>query len=400
MGIYEDLGVRQVINAAGPVTRLSGAPLHPEVAAAMAEAAQTCVRIDELQEVAGRYLADVCGAEAGYVTSGAAAGLAVSAAATIARFDVSVMDRLPDTTGLPNEIVIQRAHLTSYTHALRLPGAKLIEVGYLGYPGQGITWPWQVESAINERTVAVAYSIGKAPGVVPLTEIVRIAHEHALPVIVDAAAALPPRENLRRFIADGADLVAFSGGKAIGGPQATGILIGRRDLIESVALQHQDMDVYPETWPWRMKYLESGLLPGPPHHGIGRPMKVGKEQVVGLMVALRRFLERDLAAERAQQDAELTALQQGLSAIPGVEPILLDDADAPRAYSTLMIRLDESRIEMSATNLVNELADGEPPIAVSQNFLDQNAIGIVATTLKPGEAATIQRRLASLFGLC
>ncbi|MGA7670768.1 MAG: aminotransferase class V-fold PLP-dependent enzyme [Nitrolancea sp.] len=399
VGIYEEFGIRPVINAAGPVTRLSGAPLHPEVAGAMAEAAQSCVRIDELQEAAGRYLAEMSGAEAGYVTSGAAAGLAVAAAAAIARFDVSVMDRLPDTAGLPNEIVIQRAHVTAYSHALRLPGARLVEVGYLGYPGQGISWPWQIESAITERTIALAFSIGRAPGVVPLQDVVRIARRHDLPVIVDAAAALPPRENLRQFIADGADLVAFSGGKAIGGPQASGILIGRKDLIESVALQQQDMDVYPETWPWRQRYLESGLLPGPPHHGIGRPMKVGKEEVVGLLVALRRFLERDLEKERAEQDAELRSILDGLQGIPGIEPELLNDANSPRAYPTLMIRLDESRVEMSAAALVNALAEGEPPIAVSQNFLDQNAIGIVATTLKPGEAAVIERTLKSVFGL-
>ncbi len=399
MGIYEELGVRPVINAAGPVTRLSGAPIHPDVAAAMAEAAQSCVRIDELQEAAGRVLAEASGAEAGYVTAGAAAGLAMAAAAAIARFDVAVMDRLPDTTGLPTEIVIQRAHLTAYSHALRLPGAKLVEVGYLGYPGQGVSWPWQLESAITDRTVAVAYSVGRVPGVVPLRVVVRIAHRHKLPVIVDAAASLPPRENLHRFIADGADLVAFSGGKAIGGPQASGILIGRRDLIESVALQHQDMDVYPETWPWRQRYLETGRLPGPPHHGIGRPMKVGKEEIVGLLVALRRFLERDLDAERSAQERTLNDLVAGLQGIPGVHPTLLDDAVAPRAYPTLVIRLEEGRVEMSATTLVNELAEGEPPIAVSQNFLDQNAIGIVATTLKPGEADAIKRRLRSLFGL-
>ena len=399
MGIYEELGVRPVINANGPVTRLSGAPLHPDVAAAMAEAAQTCVRIDELQDSAGRYLAEVSGAEAGYITAGAAAGLALSAAACLARYNVAAMDRLPDTSAMPNEIVIQRAHLTAYTHALRLPGAKLVEVGYLGYPGQGISWPWQIEAAISERTVALAYSIGRAPGVVPLADVVAIAHRHQLPVIVDAAAALPPRENLRRVIEEGADLVAFSGGKAIGGPQASGILLGRRDLIESVALQHQDMDVYPETWPWRERYLASGLLPGPPHHGIGRPMKVGKEEIVGLVVALRRFLARDLDEERRAQNAELTMIRDGLSGIPGVDPVLLHDADALRAYPTLMVRLDEERVELSAATLVNVLAEGDPPIAVSQNFLDQGAIGIVATTLKPGEAQTVVRRLRSVFGL-
>ena len=164
MSIYETLGVSPVINAAGPVTRLSGAPLHPEVAAAMAEAAQHCVRIEDLQAAAGQYLAEVTGAEAGYVVAGAAAGLALAAAACIAGLDVAAMDRLPDTTGLPDEIVVQRAHLTAYTHALRVAGARLVEVGYLGYPGQGITWPWQVEAAINERTAALAWSVGSAEG--------------------------------------------------------------------------------------------------------------------------------------------------------------------------------------------------------------------------------------------
>src|SRR5205814_4393848 len=118
------------------------------------------------------------------------------------------------------------------------------------------------------------------------TELVGVAHRHDLPVIVDAAAALPPAENLRAFIADGADLVVFSGGKAIGGPQVSGILVGRAELFDSVALQHQDMDVFPATWTWRERYLASGQLPGPPHHGLGRPMKVGKEEIVGRVVAV------------------------------------------------------------------------------------------------------------------
>src|SRR5436190_4009609 len=170
MGIFEHLGVRPVINAAGPLTRLGGQRVHPEVAAGMAEAAQQSARIEDLQEAAGRYLAEVTGAEAGYVTTGAAAGLALAAAACIAGLDVVAMDRLPDTTGLKHEIVIQRAHLTAYTHALRLSGARLIEVGYMGYPGQGITWPWQVEAAVNERTAAVAFSVGIEDGAVPLDE--------------------------------------------------------------------------------------------------------------------------------------------------------------------------------------------------------------------------------------
>src|SRR3989440_3920660 len=267
-GVYEELGVRPLINAAGTQTRYGGGPRPQEVVQAMAEAASACVRMEDLQEAAGRVIAGVTGAEAGYVTSGAAAGLTLSAAACLAGLDVARMDRLPDTTGMANEIIVQRAHRNAYDHAVRAAGARFVEVGYLGYPGAGGTHPWQIEAAITERTAALYWATIDARGVVPLDEMCRIAHHHGLPVIVDAAAALPPAENLRRFVAAGADLVTFSGGKAIGGPQASGILCGRRDLIESVALQQQDMDVHPGTWTLRHRYLESGRLPGPPHHGI------------------------------------------------------------------------------------------------------------------------------------
>jgi L-seryl-tRNA(Ser) seleniumtransferase len=259
------------------------------------------------------------------------------------------------------------------------------------------TWPWDIESAITERTAALAFSIGSAKGVVSLPEMAAIAHRHDLPLIVDAAASLPPRENLRRFIAEGADLVTFSGGKMIGGPQASGLLLGRADLIESVALQQQDMDVYPATWPWRRRYLESGRLPGPPHHGIGRPMKVGKEEIAGLVVALRRFMTRDLEAERRDQQAQLELIIDALRDLPGVTPGLLDDSAAPRPYPTAIIRLDERRLERSAESIVNQLAEEDPPVAVSQNFLDQRALGLVATTLRPGEAEIVAARLKEVL---
>jgi L-seryl-tRNA(Ser) seleniumtransferase len=393
MGVYEDLGVRPVINAAGPLTRLSGMPLEPEVAAAMAEAAQACVRIEDVQEAAGRYLAEVTGAEAGYVTTGAAAGLALGAAACIAGLDPSAMDRLPDTTGLRNEIVVQRAHLTAYTHALRLSGARLVEVGYLGYPGQGITWPWQIEAGIGPRTAALAFSNGIAAGSVPLEAVVEIAHRHGLPVIMDAAGGVPPIENLRRFIAAGADLVAFSGGKAIGGPQASGILVGRADLIASVSLQHQDMDVYPATWTWRDRYLASGQLPGPPHHGLGRPMKVGKEEIVGLVVALKRFLARDHAAARRAQEAQLASVIDALAGLPGVRASLLDESQSPRPYPTAVLLIDEAVVGRSVEALVNELIDGDPRVAVSQNLLQNKALALYATALRPGEEEVLARKL-------
>jgi len=393
MGIYEEWGVRPIINAAGPLTRLSGMPLAPEVAAAMAEAARQCVRIDELQAAAGRYLAEVSGAEAGYVTTGAAAGLTLSAAAAIAGLDVAAMDRLPCTEGLRGEIVIQRPHLTAYTHALRAAGARLVEVGYLGYPGQGATWPWQIEAAITERTAAVAFSVVDAPGSVPLAEVARIAHGRGLPVIVDAAAALPPTENLRRFIAEGADLVAFSGGKAIGGPQASGVLLGRADLIESVALQQQDMDVHPGTWPWRERYLASGRLPGPPHHGLGRSMKVGREEIVGLLVALRRFVAADHGAALDAQRARLQTVVDAVGGIPGVRAEIAVDTARARRAPVAIVSVDEGALGRSVEAVANALLDGDPPVAVSHQYLDRRALGVVASSMRPGDETVVASRL-------
>jgi D-glucosaminate-6-phosphate ammonia-lyase len=392
--IYETLGVRPIINAAGPLTRMSGAPLHPEVSAAMAEAAGQCARIEDLQEAAGRYLAEISGAEAGYVTAGAAAGLALASAACLAGLDVAAMDQLPDPRGLRDEIIIQRPHLTAYTHALRASGARLVEVGYVGDPGQGIVWPWQIEAAISERTAAIAFAAGQTPGVVPLAQVVEVARRHDLPVIVDAAAELPPTSNLRAFITAGADLVAFSGGKAIGGPQASGLLLGRADLIESAALQQQDMDVYPATWGWRERYLTTGRLPGPPHHGLGRPMKVGREEIVGLVVALRRFLTRDLGAEAREQASRLRSIADALSGLTGVSSELREPTER---FPTLVVRLDETALGRATADIINELIDGDPRVAVSQSWLREQALGVVASTLRDGEDELVAARLVQVL---
>ena len=228
MAIYEELGIRPIINAAATLTRLGGSRMAPEVLAAMNEAAESFVHIDHLQRAAGEYIAEVTGAEAGYVVNGAAAGLTLGAAACMVGLDVGKMDSLPDTTGMKNEIVVQKGHRNFYDHAIRAAGATFVEVGYLGYPGAGGTYAWQIDEAINDRTAAVACPIFRTPGTLTLPEVAEIAHAKGVPVIVDAAAELPPRSNLKRFIDEGADLVAFSGGKVIGGPQSSGILAGRR----------------------------------------------------------------------------------------------------------------------------------------------------------------------------
>jgi L-seryl-tRNA(Ser) seleniumtransferase len=372
------LGVRPVVNAAGPLTRLGGGPLAPEVQAAMCEAAASALPIEELQVAAGASIAEMTGAEAGYVTTGSAAGLTLAASACLAGLDPARMDRLPDTEGMPNEIVIQRSHQVAYNHALRASGARLVEAGYIGYPGVGATYAWQIEAAITERTVALAYQLVDAPNTLGLEEFVAVAHAHGLPVIVDAAAGLPPVENLRSFIAAGADMVSFSGGKAIGGPQASGILCGRKDLIQSVALQQQDLDVQPLIW--RMRGHTEPL----PHHGIGRSMKVGKEEIVGLITALRAYVARDHAADRVRWHAQLEQIANQISPIQA--------RLGENAGGVPLLRIEVGSEERAARVLL-ALERGEPRVALAHGALQQGALVVNPLVLLPGEEAVVARQL-------
>jgi L-seryl-tRNA(Ser) seleniumtransferase len=394
MGVYEQLGVRPVINGAGSLTRLGGTKMEAPVLEAMVEAAASFVRIEELQARAGEIIADITGAEAGYVVSGAAAGLALGMAACVAGLDVAKMDQLPDTTGMKNEVVVQRGHRNAYDHALRTAGIKFVEVGYLAYPGAGGTYGWQIHSAINERTASVACPIIDTPGTVPLAEVVEIAHARGVPVIVDAAAALPPRENLRKFIATGADLVTYSGGKAIRGPQASGILAGRADLIASVALQHQDMDVRMDTWGKR-DLARHGIVAGIPHQGFGRAMKVGREEIVGLITALRRFDAGSDDADRALYTARIDGIEAGLAGVPGIQ--ISRTANNGGVIPLLKIQMDESAIGKSAYAVINELLDGDPAIALSETHAEFGVITVNPHGIEDAEVEIVVDRLRAVL---
>lgn len=393
--IYRILGVRRVINAAGTLTRLGGPPMAPQAVEAMRQASRWSVSIEELQERAGSYLAWVTGAEAGYVTCGAAAGLQLAAAACLAGLDIRRMEQLPDSSGMPNEIVVQRCQRNAYDHALRAAGARLVEVGQLGNPEVRPTAPWQIEAAIHAGTAAVLWVDMQAPGAVSLEDTVAVARRHQRPVIVDAAASLPPRENLKRFVAAGADLVAFSGGKALGGPQASGILVGRRDLIDSVALQHQDMDVWPETWMLRGRFLQSGRLPGPPLQGIGRPLKVGKEEIAGLVAAVRAYLKQDPAVWRQEQAGKIQTLRAGLEGLPYLRVTVVDSGES--GYPLLAVELEENPSGLTLVNLVLGLLEGDPAVAVGQQEMPRGRLIVNPVSLSLDQLKPVIERFGSIL---
>ncbi len=383
MNVYAQFGLEPIINAAGTSTRVGGPLMHPQAVAAMAEAASACIPLDRLQGAASSLIAEVTGAEAGYVTAGAAAGLTLSAAACLAGLDIGIMDRLPDTNGLPNEIIVSREQRNGYDHALRAAGARLVDVGMNErVAGAGVrrTETWEIEAAMSDRTVAVAYfaTPDSAP---PLEEVAALCRQRGVPLIVDAAAQLPPAANLRRFVAAGADLVTFSGGKGLRGPQSTGIVAGRRDLIMSIALQHLDLDEHWSTWTPPEHLIDRARLPGFPRHGIGRGFKVAREEIVALLVALRCFVAGEYRADIERFHRYLRTVADGLADVSGLRATISGGSDDDR-YPVLEIAVDEARLGVNAFGLSRRLKCGAPSVYVNESRLHEGVLVVYAIGLE------------------
>jgi uncharacterized pyridoxal phosphate-dependent enzyme len=367
--VYERLGVRKLINAEGTVTALGGCRMDPEVTSAMAEAARHFVDLRELLVKSGEHVAELIGVEAALITAGAAAGLALATAACVAAGDPSRVQRLPDTRGLPNRVAVHRCHRNGYDQAVRQAGAELVEFGWIKE-----TYPWQLEAAIDEGTAAVVYFLEFAErGSLSLETVVGIAHSRGVPVIVDAAAELPPLSNLRRFTDIGADLVAFSGGKEIQGPQTSGLVVGRKDLIEMCAVHTS------------------------PNYSIGRSMKTGKEEIVGFVVALERYLTHDGAERESKREAQVAYFIQKIGSLPGVTVRRVfpvgpgrRPGTIPRAY----VEWDRGIMPVTAEEIVDALYDGNPPIAVGTA---NDALVLNPQTLDLGEEEIVADRLCQLL---
>ena len=367
--IYTKLGVKPVIHASGSTTRYGGSMLRPEALEAMRDASRALVNLDELNEAAGAAIARMLGADAAFVTAGASSGLILQAAACIAGDDPAKITRLPDTQGMKNEIVIQRAHRFAYDQAYRVAGGTLVEIGLARS-----TKPYELEQAIGDRTAAVAHLISpftSPPGTLPLDQVIAIAHRRGVPVIVDAASMLPPRENLTKFLRMGADLVSFSGGKGIRGPQSTGILAGRRDLIRAVAANAS------------------------PNQALARAAKTSKEEIAGLVTALELFLAEDEAAEMKRYHDVCAGIADALADIPGLRVVVEQDR-VNRVLPHAVIYFTPDWIGPSGNAVQVALAKGDPHIYVQQGahqggYFDE--IAIDPFNLQPGDDAILVKRL-------
>jgi len=380
--IYQRLfGLKRVINASGTMTALGGSLMAPDTVEAMAEAAQDWVELASLLERAGEVIAQIAGVEAACVTSGAAAGMTLAAAACIAGDDADKMKCLPHTDGLPNEIVIQQGQAISFARCFRSAGAELVEVGSArvilpdGRRVLGVS-PARVEEAINERTVALAVILSHAcvrEGLLPLETMASVAHAHDLPLIVDAASELPPTRHLAEFVELGGDLVIFSGGKAIGGPNDTGFILGRRDLVAACAVQAN------------------------PHIHIGRGFKVSKEQVVGLVAALQRYVAQDFDALLSQEMCRAEYIIQELDECPYVECHLLFPDETGLPVPRVRLELDEQALGMKATEVLHALQESDPAIYLRPEVAPVGVLTVDVQVLRDGEEQIVVERLKEEF---
>ncbi|HYA25401.1 MAG TPA: hypothetical protein VEF05_14650 [Terriglobales bacterium] len=375
--VYSQLGVKTIINCRGTWTYLSGSLEFPEVRQAQLAAAEHFVDMLELQRGVGRRLAELTGAESGIVTSGAAGAMAAATAACMAGSDDKYIWQLPDTTGLKHEVIMVGGR-SAFDSAIRLTGAKLVLV----YS------PEEIASAINENTAMIyTTDLGEK-----LQRELAIAKEHKVPMLLDDAAGIPPVDNVKLYARMGIDLYCFSGGKGLCGPQCSGLLLGRKDLIEAA------------------------LLNCSPREGaVCRPMKVGKEEIIGCLTALETWLKLDEKKLYAEWNGRVDRIRKLVETVPGVSTDIHIPEDGNR-YPTLKISWDQQAWRYSISDCVQELRAGDPVIEVlgpdnpslvkavregNPNRKEPKGpdyIELVSMTIKPGEEIIVGQRLRAILG--
>ena len=378
MNIYKRLGIRTVINGNATLTRLGGSIMPPEVVAAMVDASKHFVDIIELQKRVGEEIAKLTHNESAYVSCGAAAALTLSTAACITGLDPAKREKLPlslppgrcgfQPHTMKNEVIVHRHGRVGYDFAVRQVGVTFVEIG-----DENGTSPDELERAITEKTAAIFYfaNPGREHLWVPYEAAITIAKRHEVPLIVDAAAQLPPRENLWRFTQMGADLALFSGGKGLCGPQSSGLIVGKASLIEAIAFN------------------------GPPHPFIGRGMKVGKEEMVGLLAAVEWYVNQDHVKLQQSYEDQVTYYDEVFAHIQGVTVHRSFPSEAGQPMPRTEIRFDEARLGITRNEILQQLAEGEPAIDIAG--AGANGVLINGQTLMPEEVEIIAQRLKEIL---
>jgi len=366
---YEKFGVRRVVNAAGTLTRVGGSMSPPEVFRAMEDASKRFIHISELQQWAGEIIAEATGAEAGLPTAGGSCSLLLAAAACImkgteledyepkgrAKWN-HITQRLPmHTEGLKTEFIIQKSNRNEYDHAVECAGGRFVEVG----TEEMATEEDLARAYDPEKTAAYFYTVQPTSKVLPIESVVKVAHSLGAPVVVDASAELPPKENLKKYTSKGVDLVAFSGGKQVAGPNNSGILAGRRDLIKLAHLQSY------------------------PFEGVGRAAKMSRETIVGFVTALKMYLELDEGAEFVQLEEKADYMAGQLNRIPHVDArVVLSTSGVEKTpkFPIVCVKIDEEALGISGRDLHEGLVNGDPSIegVFEPYYLVEDYEGILA----------------------
>ena len=370
--VYERIGVKPVINARGFLTVLGGSTPSARVKQAMEEAERYYVEMKDLLEKGGEIVAELIGCEAAYITPGAAAALALGTAACVTGTDFDKMARLPDTTGMKNEVIIQKCQRYSYDRATTIVGTRLVEVG----DEKGATAE-QLETAIGPRTATVLYvaHLENRPGALSFDETLRVAHARGVPVLTDAAGQVYPLERMRSYTKRGADLVAF-GAKYIGSVHSSGILCGRKELVDAAVPQGF---IGFETVAERKSF--------------GRPLKLDRQEIVGVITAVQEWFSIDHEQRVAELERRLGSLQRALASAPGLSfEVLRREGNAPRL---LRIELDPARARRDVPSVVAGLRAGNPMILVNA---DATAILVNPSTVRPDDDEVVAGRLRELLG--
>jgi len=361
--VYEELGVTTVINGQGTMTVLGGSLVRPEVEAAMALASQHFVSIAELEVAAGKRISQLLKLPDGYsaiVTSGAAAAMQSGLAGILTGDNPKFIEQLPDLTGMKSEVIIQKSHRNPFDHQLRATGVKLVVVETRD----------DLKKAINPQTAMMHFTnFANAAGEIKVEEWVKLAHEYKIPAFIDAAADIPPVSHLWDYANMGYDLIAFSGGKAIRGPQCAGILLGRKDLVANA------------------------LLNNSPHEDtLGRSQKVGKEEIVGMVKALESYLNEDHSALSKEWQRRLDAVSAEIIRVPGVRTSFFTP-DVANHVPHMKISWNQ-KVALTVQDAHNALRNGKPAIVLDSS---ESALSMNSFMLQPGEEKIIAAQLVQLF---